>query len=150
MTAFLRVMLPLALPSVGTPAIFCHQGTWEEFFSAKVIPGGVQKNIALPVMIRSLKGARHAPGTDLFGLHSRADPHDSAVFRVPETLRRIRRGGRFRQGLTGRRAGAARPAPSEKKPSRGLLHPRHGGRARRYSILRGQVVPRHTSVGDVI
>lgn len=57
MTTFLRVMLPLALPSIGTLAIFCLQGTWEEFFSAKVILGGVQKNITLPVLIQSLKGA---------------------------------------------------------------------------------------------
>ena len=33
----LPVMLPLALPAIGTLAIFCLQGTWEEFFSAKVI-----------------------------------------------------------------------------------------------------------------
>lgn len=57
MTTFFRVMLPLALPSIGTLAIFCMQGTWEEFFSAKVILGGVQGNITLPVMIQSLKGA---------------------------------------------------------------------------------------------
>lgn len=50
-------MLPLALPSIGTLAIFCLQGTWEEFFSAKVILGAVQENITLPVMIESLKGA---------------------------------------------------------------------------------------------
>ena len=56
-TTFFRVMLPLALPSVSTLAIFCLQGTWEEFFSAKVILGGVQSNITLPVMIQSLKGA---------------------------------------------------------------------------------------------
>jgi len=57
MTTFFRVMLPLALPSIGTLAIFCLQGTWEEFFSAKVILGGVQNYITLPVMIQSLKGA---------------------------------------------------------------------------------------------
>ena len=57
MTTFFRVMLPLALPSIGTLAIFCLQGTWEEFFSAKVILGGVQSQITLPVMIQSLKGA---------------------------------------------------------------------------------------------
>lgn len=56
-TTFFKVMLPLALPSIGTLAIFCLQGTWEEFFSAKVILGGVQNNITLPVMIQSLKGA---------------------------------------------------------------------------------------------
>ncbi len=57
MTTFFRVMLPLALPSIGTLTIFCLQGTWEEFFSAKVILGGVQKNITLPVLIQTLKGA---------------------------------------------------------------------------------------------
>lgn len=56
-TTFWHVMLPLALPAIGTLAIFCLQGTWEEFFSAKVILGGVQNNITLPVMIQSLKGA---------------------------------------------------------------------------------------------
>lgn len=56
-TTFFKVMLPLALPSISTLAIFCLQGTWEEFFSAKVILGGVQNNITLPVMIQSLKGA---------------------------------------------------------------------------------------------
>ncbi len=57
MTTFFRVMLPLALPAIGTLMIFCLQGTWEEFFSAKVVLGGVQHNITLPVMIQSLKGA---------------------------------------------------------------------------------------------
>ena len=57
MTTFFRVMLPLALPSVGTLAIFCLQGTWEEFFSAKVVLGGVQGNVTLPILIQSLHGA---------------------------------------------------------------------------------------------
>ena len=57
MTTFFRVMLPLALPAIGTLAIFCLQGTWEEFFSAKVILGGVRSQATLPVMIQSLKGA---------------------------------------------------------------------------------------------
>ena len=57
MTAFFRVMLPIALPGIGTLAIFCLQGTWEEFFSAKVVLGGAQDQITLPVMIQSLKGA---------------------------------------------------------------------------------------------
>lgn len=56
-TSFWHIMLPLALPAIGTLAIFCLQGTWEEFFSAKVILGGVQNKITLPVMIQSLKGA---------------------------------------------------------------------------------------------
>ncbi len=57
MTTFWRVLLPLALPSIGTLAIFCLQGTWEEFFTAKVVLGGVQSNITLPVLIQSLHGA---------------------------------------------------------------------------------------------
>lgn len=56
-TTFFRVMLPLALPSISTLTIFCLQGTWEEFFSAKVVLGGVQNNITLPILIQSLKGA---------------------------------------------------------------------------------------------
>lgn len=57
LTTFFKVMLPLSLPSLSTLAIFSIQGTWEEFFTAKVILGGVQRNITLPVMIESLKGA---------------------------------------------------------------------------------------------
>jgi multiple sugar transport system permease protein len=57
MTTFFRVMLPLAVPSIGTLAIFCLQGTWEEFFSAKVVLGGVQGNVTLPILIQSLHGA---------------------------------------------------------------------------------------------
>ncbi|MCE5343532.1 MAG: carbohydrate ABC transporter permease [Eubacteriales bacterium] len=56
-TTFFHVMLPLALPAIGTLAIFCLQGTWEEFFTARVVLGGVQSNITLPVMIQSLRGA---------------------------------------------------------------------------------------------
>ncbi len=56
---FFRVMLPLMLPSVATLAIFCFQGTWEEFFTAKIVLGGVQKFITLPLMIQTLHG-QHA------------------------------------------------------------------------------------------
>ena len=63
MTTFFRVMLPLALPAIGTLAIFCLQGTWEEFFSAKVILGGVRNQVTLPVMIQSLKGAHAGNGS---------------------------------------------------------------------------------------
>jgi multiple sugar transport system permease protein len=59
MTAFFHVMLPLALPAIATLAIFCLQGTWEEFFTAKIILGGVADNITLPVMIQNLRG-QHA------------------------------------------------------------------------------------------
>jgi len=59
LTVFRRVMLPLMLPSVATLAIFSLQGTWEEFFTAKVILGGVQHNITLPILVQSLRG-QHA------------------------------------------------------------------------------------------
>ena len=58
-TTFFRVLLPLALPAVGTLAIFCFQGTWEEFFTAKVVLGGVQQYVTLPLMIQTLRG-QHA------------------------------------------------------------------------------------------
>ena len=56
---FFRVMLPLMVPSIATLAIFCFQGTWEEFFSAKVVLGGVQKFVTMPLMIQTLYG-QHA------------------------------------------------------------------------------------------
>jgi multiple sugar transport system permease protein len=58
-TTFFRVLLPLALPAIGTLAIFCFQGTWEEFFTAKVVLGGVQQYVTLPLMIQTLRG-QHA------------------------------------------------------------------------------------------
>jgi multiple sugar transport system permease protein len=56
---FFKVMLPLMVPSIATLAIFCFQGTWEEFFSAKVVLGGVQKLVTMPLMIQTLYG-QHA------------------------------------------------------------------------------------------
>ena len=53
---FFRVMLPLALPAIGTLAIFCFQFTWEEFFTAKVVLGSVQKYITLPLLMQTLYG----------------------------------------------------------------------------------------------
>ena len=58
-TTFFRVLLPLALPAIGTLAIFCFQGTWEEFFTAKVVLGGMQQYVTLPLMIQTLRG-QHA------------------------------------------------------------------------------------------
>lgn len=58
-TTFFRVLLPLALPAIGTLAIFCFQGTWEDFFTAKIVLGGVQQFVTLPLMIQTLRG-QHA------------------------------------------------------------------------------------------
>ncbi len=59
MTVFIRVMFPLMVPAIGTLAIFCMQGIWEEFFTAKVVLGGAQAKITLPILVQSLRG-QHA------------------------------------------------------------------------------------------
>ena len=56
---FFRIMLPLSKPAIGTMAIMAIQGTWEEYFSAKVILGGSEKLITLPIMLQRLHG-QHA------------------------------------------------------------------------------------------
>jgi len=58
-TTFFKVLLPLAMPAIGTLAIFCFQGTWEDFFTAKIVLGGVQQYVTLPLMIQTLRG-QHA------------------------------------------------------------------------------------------
>ena len=56
---FFRIMLPLSKPAIGTMAILGIQGTWEEYFSAKVILGGNEKLLTLPIMLQRLHG-QHA------------------------------------------------------------------------------------------
>ena len=56
---FFRIMLPLSKPAIGTMAIMAIQGTWEEYFSAKVILGGNENLITLPIMLQRLHG-QHA------------------------------------------------------------------------------------------
>lgn len=59
-TVFARIMLPLSKPALGTLAIFGMQGTWEEFFTAKIILGGSkQQMMTLPVIVQRLQG-QHA------------------------------------------------------------------------------------------
>jgi multiple sugar transport system permease protein len=59
-TVFSRIMLPLSQPALGTLAIFGMQGTWEEFFTAKIILGGSkQQMMTLPVIVQRLQG-QHA------------------------------------------------------------------------------------------
>lgn len=62
-TIFWRIMLPLSKPALGTMAIFGMQGTWEEFFSAKVILGANEKLLTLPVIVQRLNG-EHATRWD--------------------------------------------------------------------------------------
>lgn len=56
---FFKIMLPLSKPAIGTMAIMAIQGTWEEYFTAKVILGGNERLITLPVMLQRLHG-QHA------------------------------------------------------------------------------------------
>ena len=56
---FFKIMLPLSKPAIGTMAIMAAQGTWEEYFSAKVILGGSERLLTLPIMLQRLHG-QHA------------------------------------------------------------------------------------------
>ena len=58
-TIFSKIMLPLSKPALGTMAIFGLQGTWEEFFTAKIVLGLKQEMMTLPVIIQRLQG-QHA------------------------------------------------------------------------------------------
>jgi len=53
---FWRVLLPMSKPSVGTLAIMALQGTWEEYFSAKVILGANEAMLTMPMMLQRLHG----------------------------------------------------------------------------------------------
>lgn len=54
---FLRIMLPISRPALGTMTIFMLQGIWEEFFTAKVILGAKgEKFLTLPIVIQRLNG----------------------------------------------------------------------------------------------
>lgn len=53
---FFSVMLPMSKPALSTMAIFTLQGTWEEFFSAKVILGAKESQLTLPIIIQRLQG----------------------------------------------------------------------------------------------
>lgn len=56
---FFSIMLPLSKPAIGTMAIMAIQGTWEEYFSAKVVLGANEALITLPIMLQRLHG-QHA------------------------------------------------------------------------------------------
>lgn len=56
-TIFMKIMLPLSKPALGTMAIMSLQGIWEEFFTAKVILGSrADKLLTLPIIIQRLNG----------------------------------------------------------------------------------------------
>ena len=55
-TIFVKVMLPLSTPAVGTMTIFAFQGFWEEYFTAKVLVGANEDMITLPLLLQRLNG----------------------------------------------------------------------------------------------
>lgn len=58
-SVYWHIMMPLSKPALGTIAIMVLQGTWEEFFTARVILGGKVANMTLPMMLQRLQG-QHA------------------------------------------------------------------------------------------
>lgn len=58
-TIFRKLAVPLAKPAIATLAILILLGTWDDFFTAKVILAGQESIITLPIMIHRLNG-QHA------------------------------------------------------------------------------------------
>lgn len=56
---YFQMILPLSKPAIATMAIMAIQGTWEEYLSAKVILGGNEALLTLPLMLQRLHG-QHA------------------------------------------------------------------------------------------
>jgi multiple sugar transport system permease protein len=53
---FFKIILPLSTPAIGTMGIFALQGFWEEYFTAKVLVGGNEAMITLPLLLQRLNG----------------------------------------------------------------------------------------------
>ena len=58
-TIFTKIMLPLSKPALATIAVMTLQGTWDDYFTAKVVLGSSEKLFTLPVMVQKLHG-QHA------------------------------------------------------------------------------------------
>lgn len=58
-TIFSRIILPLAKPAIATLAVLTFLGTWDDFFTAKVILASNQKVLTLPIIIHRING-QHA------------------------------------------------------------------------------------------
>lgn len=56
---FKRIAMPLSKPAIATLAIMVLLGTWDDFFTAKVILAAQENVITLPIMIHRLNG-QHA------------------------------------------------------------------------------------------
>lgn len=55
-TIFSKIILPLSKPAIGTMGIFALQGFWEEYFTAKILVGGSEDMITLPLLLQRLNG----------------------------------------------------------------------------------------------
>lgn len=55
-TIFRHIVLPLSGPSIGTFALLSAQGTWDDFFTAKVILGAKTELQTMPIVIQRLHG----------------------------------------------------------------------------------------------
>lgn len=55
-TIFSRIYLPLTKAGLATMGFLVIQGTWEDFFTAKVMLGGNEDALTLPIMLHRLSG----------------------------------------------------------------------------------------------
>jgi len=58
-TIFSKILLPLSKPALATISVMMMQGTWDDYFTAKVILGSNEKLFTMPIMIQRLHG-QHA------------------------------------------------------------------------------------------
>ena len=58
-TIFRKIVVPLSKPAIATLAVLTFLGTWDDFFTAKVILAANQKVLTLPIIIHRING-QHA------------------------------------------------------------------------------------------
>lgn len=58
-TVFRKIVVPLAKPAIATLAVLTFLGTWDDFFTAKVILASNQNVLTLPIIIHRING-QHA------------------------------------------------------------------------------------------
>lgn len=58
-TIFRKIMLPISKPAIATLSILVMLGTWDDFFTAKVILSAQEKVLTMPIIIHRLNG-QHA------------------------------------------------------------------------------------------
>lgn len=58
-TIFKKIVVPLSKPAIATLAVLTFLGTWDDFFTAKVILAANQNVLTLPIIIHRING-QHA------------------------------------------------------------------------------------------